>query len=338
MKKRILGGILAITACITLSSCGEKDVPTTSSTPTTPQETPVVPTTDDSPKTWQDLHVLDGADALVDDIIDNYAKNQLKSGLEGLNSFTDNFWKIISMNLMKSNGYDAAIYNFDMLNDDFKKSVQDADVTDLPNATEWSSDANYAKFYYASRALDLEVSNEYKTAYTAYLDSKTAYNAYDEYTYPFTMSIAKALGLDSHINDAIKNTTYRVAKNSEWGVNGPEGLAWELVGLSVYSDLNASELAPLDLAWVTDYVNDPYGGSAEVSLSSYLLAYAALDQNPRDKSFDIVAELVENYYNVPEKKFQIELEDGDFSSEQIYAALMAYKVSRDKKKAVNLFA
>jgi hypothetical protein len=73
-----------------------------------------------------------------------------------------------------------------------------------------------------------------------------------------------------------------------------------------------------------------------------LMAYAANNYNVRDYDFyesnDIIEYLFDNYYDKETKNFTIEKNDGDISSSQIYAALMAYKIQRDQKKAVNIFA
>ena len=79
--------------------------------------------------------------------------------------------------------------------------------------------------------------------------------------------------------------------------------------------------------------------SKDVSLSSYLLPYAACNANPRKTSEDkdLIQILFDEYFDESTMKFTTEASASDYSSNQIYAALVAYKISRDLNKACNLF-
>lgn len=275
---------------------------------------------------------FDEYDVLVDMAIYKYAKNVLPGKLEAYTSFEKSLpWELLSIYNMAQNGYDTNIFNVDKLTDAYKTSVIQANVADLPNASETPSDANYARWYYAARALGTDLT-AFKDAYSTYLEGLTAYSSWGEYTLPFTLSFAKALELDSKIADAVKAPTYRAS--TEYG---PDGLAWQYTGMSVYNEITKETLMK-DLAATT--LNASY--SKSVSLASCILPYAANNISARDVEFaeseDIIEYLFANYYDSDTYQFDLEKSAGDASSNQIYAALMAYKIQRDKKKAVNILA
>ncbi len=261
----------------------------------------------------------DEIDSLVDEIIETYASTTLKSSLGASVSYADStYWQIQGIKVMIDAKANKKLFNYDMLTDAYKESVTNQDVTQLTGA-------GYAKYYYAARALGKDTTS-FKSAYTSYLESVTEYGMYAEYTLPFTLSIAKDLKLSDKVNTNVINTTY--LSDTTWGT---DGLAWQLTGLALYKDVKANLSA-----FTLESLESSY--SVDVSLSAMLLPYAASNLNAREASFDIVAELLK-HYDKEEKKFETEkLGAGDYSSNQIYAALMAYKAQRDTKKAVNLFA
>ena len=97
------------------------------------------------------------------------------------------------------------------------------------------------------------------------------------------------------------------------------------------------------LSDLTETVEFGNGTSSALVLS----AFASLGLNPRDSKYevqvngeskDILENLIDTYYD--EKlglvKYATTDEGTNFSTNQIYAGIMAYKVSRDLNKAVNI--
>ncbi len=256
---------------------------------------------------------LDEYDLLVDKVIYSYAKNKLKT------SFTDDldilksntYWQAMLMNIMNSN----SVFDFDFSNK-LIENIKSIDVSKL-------SKANFAKYYYHARLIDNFDFTEFKKVYTTYLNNITEYTSYGEYEYAFTLSIAKELGLEESINSNVINTTYRA--DTSWGI---DGLIWQLTGLALYKDIEDTEFQNIVL---TDTSND-------VTTASVLLLYAATNKSPRTKGNDIVKTLFDKFYDQETGKFEMEKSSSDYSSNQIYASLAAYKKSRDLNKGVNLFA
>ncbi|MGM9970800.1 MAG: DUF4430 domain-containing protein [Anaeroplasmataceae bacterium] len=273
---------------------------------------------------------LDEYDILLDKIIYHYSKTTLKTTLASSNSYTDStYWQNMAVYMMlnaKDNNnnllYSQDLYTIDY-SSNYKNSVLNQDVSSF------SSAANYAKYYYASRLLNNDLTS-FKDYYKAYLEGVNTYNS--EYVLPFTLSIADQLGLSEYISDSVKNTTYRAS--TAWGT---DGLAWQLTGLALYTELNETELNPFTF----EALDSAY--SPDVSAALYILPYAAMNIDVRTlkntNNVDLIAYLLDNYYDKSTKQFTTEkLGSGDYSSNQIYASLMTYKVMRDTGKRVILFA
>ena len=272
---------------------------------------------------------FDEYDILVDKAIYHYAKNGLKTSLANSNSFLDStYWQAMAVNLMKNNNYDSNLFNVNLFTDAYKNSLSGVDFSNMPNLTSWATDANYAKWYYAARLFNVE-NEDFTSEFAAYLEGLTRYR--DEYSLPFNLSIAKEMNLDSKVSNDLLNTTYRASLEY-----GTDGIAWQLTGMAVYNTLDDSEFDVFTL----ENIQKSY--TQDVSAALILLPFAAANKNARE--FNITAdedllEFVFSFYNQDSYKFNIELDPtNDYSSNQIYASLMAYKVQRDKNQGVILFA
>ncbi len=272
---------------------------------------------------------FDEYDILVDKAIYHYAKNGLKTSLANSNSFLEGtYWQAMVINLMKNNNYDSNLFNVNLFTDAYKNSLSGVDFSNMPNLTSWATDANYAKWYYAARLFNVE-NEDFTSEFAAYLEGLTRYR--DEYSLPFNLSIAKEMNLDSKVSNDLLNTTYRASLEY-----GTDGIAWQLTGMAVYNTLDDSEFDVFTL----ENIQKSY--TQDVSAALILLPFAAANKNARE--FNITAdedllEFVFSFYNQDSYKFNIELDPtNDYSSNQIYASLMAYKVQRDTGKAVVLFA
>ena len=196
-------------------------------------------------------------------------------------------------------------------------------------------EANYAKWYYAARLFDTDLT-KFKEVYGAYLDGLSTYGS--EYEMPFALSIAKELGLDNKIKDDVKNPTSRASLQY-----GTDALAWQLSGMALYTTLDDSEFSPFTLDAINTAVTD-FSADLSTSVANVLFPLVAMNKNPRDfaldeSNTDLIKYLFDNCYDKENQEFLTEkLGDGDYSSNQIYASLMAYKIQRDKGTGVILFA
>ena len=268
---------------------------------------------------------FDKYDLLVDKALYNYAKNKLQNKLNSYKDYSTSFpWELALVNLMKENNYDK-VFNTNGLNDEYKESLEKANVNELQGTS-------FGKWYYGAKALNLDLNmNNFKESYKNYLENQTEYEDYKEYEYPFTLSIAKDLELQSYVSENIINTTYKATMEAS-------GISWMYTGLASYKTFTKEEL---DASLTLDRLNDIYVSFKDVAVSSYILAYTANNINPRkviiEDSKDLIAYLFDNYYDEEKFCFNVEESQNDYSSNQIYASLVAYKIQRDKEKAANIF-
>ena len=279
---------------------------------------------------------VDSYEVLLDQAVYHYAKTKMKTSIASSTScFDSTFWQSISLYNMMKNKYDSNLFNVNSYSDAYKESISSANLDDLPNVTSRPHEANYAKWYYAARLFDTDLT-KFKEVYGAYLDGLSTYGS--EYEMPFALSIAKELELDNKIKDGVKNPTSRASLQY-----GTDALAWQLTGMALYTTLDDSEFSPFTLDAINAAVKD-FSADMSTSIANVLFPLVAMNKNPRDfaldeSNTDIIKYLFDNCYDKENQEFLTEkLGDGDYSSNQIYASLMAYKIQRDQKKAVNIFA
>ena len=276
--------------------------------------------------------LFDKYDVLVDQVIYNYAINKLGKKLENVNTWDGStFWDSMLIYIALKNGYDSNVFNKDVFNTTYQQSLTTANIENSVS----TAVNNYFKYYYSARLFDLNLDN-LKTLYGNYLESLTSYDMESsdyyapEYSLPFLLSAAKTLGLDNKIASATKTTSYR--PDLTWGA---EGYAWFLAGYASYNTIDDSDLAKLTF----DALESAY--QKDVAISTYLLAYAASNKNVRtlknSNDVDLIQYLFDTYFDYDNFVFDAEKADNDMSSNQIYAALLAYKIQRDKNSATILF-
>ena len=281
---------------------------------------------------WKSVELYgsyDSYDILVDKAIYNYYENVLPKKFKSLTAPESNtFWDEMAMykifNSIDNAGNPKYLSALDYLEfgGEYIDYLTNMDVSSL-------SGNDLFKYYYSLR-LHSDDFNNLKTQYQSYLSTLTTYPAFGEFSIPFHTGAAKSLGLD--LDDAIKNTTDRADTTY-----GPEGLAWELAGLACYNTLTKADLSGLTI----DALNNEYVSSKDVALSTYMLAYAASNVSFRElkdsNGVDAIKYLFDNFYDLNTMKFDTEKLSNDMSSNQIYAALVAYKLQRDLGYAQNLF-
>ena len=271
---------------------------------------------------------LDEYDVLVDKAIYNYYVNVLPTKLSTVTTYTGStYWDSLALYKLKNTQlYGANAYSYEStVNNPFSYDY----VTALNNVNQSElSGNNLFKYYYADRLVANNRNYDaLKTKYQSYLDTLTSYSAWGEYANPFHTGAAKSLGLT--VNDAIKNTEYRADTTY-----GTDGLAWELAGLACYNILTTADLSGLSFEALEN------NAAKDVSLSAYILPYAASNINFRElKTVDGIDALrvLFNYYDLETMQFDTEKLSNDVSSNQIYAALVVYKIQRDTQNAQNIF-
>lgn len=266
--------------------------------------------------------LLDEIDVLVDKAIYYYAKNYMIDYLKEQTSYTgSSYWTFMALNLMIENGYDQNVFNVDGVTEDFVNELNNVDVTTL-------SGANIGKYYYTARLLKEDLS-DFKVFYEEYLANSIS-TSYSEWSTPFIMSPAYSLDLTSEKLTSLINTEYLAG--TTWGV---DGLSWQVASLQLYNKYDSAILA--------NFPAQDYSGGASTAI--VLLPYAALNVNVRSAEYevegqDIIEILMNTYYDEELTLVKYATTDTgvNMSTNQIYAALMAYKVQRDLGIAANIFA
>ena len=275
---------------------------------------------------------FDEYEILVDKAIYNYAINKLPNILSPLFTFSgNNYWESMSLYKMINakneygNLYDTNIFNANIYTENYVNAIKAYDVTKL-------SGNDYFKYYYSARLFDNINLDTFKEKYTDYLKTLTEFESFGEYKYPFIISTAKTLGLESNISSAITNPEYR-PDSSQFG---PDGLSWLLTGMSSANTITDDDINLLKY----DLLENSY--SKDTSLTSMIIPLVSRSLDPRgyikdSNERDILKILFDDYFDLETFKFTTEASDSDYSSNQIYAALIAYKVFRDTHSATNLF-
>ena len=263
---------------------------------------------------------FDSYDVLVDKAIYHYAKTYMVDMIKKDTTFKgSNYWTYMAINMMATNGYDTDVFHGLDSTEEFFSTLTDADFSSF-------SQADWGKYYYTARALDKNL-DEFITAYTEHVNSglPEGFSEYGEYSIPFEVAPAKALNLTSDNLSAIIATEYKAS--TEWGI---DGLGWEVAALQLWDKYEKSALSDFPL---TDQGN-------ATSDALILMVYAAFGESPRTETEDLIKTLFDTYYDQDLQLVKYAPTDTDVnvSTNQIYAYLMAYKVSRDLNKAVNLFA
>lgn len=266
---------------------------------------------------------MDETDVLVDKIIYSYMKSYVKEMLEKSNDYSSgDYWTMMALSLMESNGYDANLFDASKLTTQAYK--------DSLNVTDFSSvnGANWGKYYYGAKALKKDLS-AFKEAYKTYMEGLADTTTYSEYATPFYLSPAKALNVENANVTKLANTDY--VAGTEWGL---DGWNWQMTNLSLWKTYTLEQL--------TNTKAEDQGNGTSTALM--LLPLAANNINARTiknaEEKDLVQILIETYYDETLNLVKWSKADTgvNYSTNQIYASLMAYKAQRDLGKAVNLFA
>ena len=261
---------------------------------------------------------MDEYDMLVDKVIYGYMKTL---DLSSSTTFADgSFWDLMTINLGKNNYYDANLFNYNNISDSVKEELETYDISTLDGA-------NLYKYYLYSRALEKDLS-ALKTHISSYVE--TLSDEYNDYVSPFIVAASYGLNVESEKINTLVNAP--ISTNFAWGPDVP---VWQYTTSSLFNQ-------NIDNATLNTCVETlDYGNSCSNAL--VLQAFAAANENIRDSKYevegkDLIEVLFDNYYN--ESNNTLEYTKGvanTYSANQVIVSLMAYKVNRDAKKAVNIY-
>ncbi len=258
---------------------------------------------------------LDETDLLVDKAIHQYTKKYLGESFTNDAEFS-NFWSYICYSLLGDNAK-----NYITLNSELSTYLDTFDVSTLTGTS-------YGKYFYTARAYGKNL-DAYKTQYKTFLDSITEIGDYAEYSIPFETAPAKSLEISADIITKLKESEYK--PGTSYGYDGANWFyqAKLLAGGSV------------DTSYLTECATANYENPTSLALS--LASFSASDVSPRQEAYevdgkDLVERLLESYdSNLGLVKYSSSDTGTNYSTNQIYASLISYKLFRDNGKAINIF-
>ena len=271
---------------------------------------------------------LDETDKLVDEAVNKYVtdyliediKDDTVTNIHGDYSNFTNFWTYLVVGELKDNNYAISIKNHNQALYDY---IKDYDLSTL-------SGVDFAKYYYYAKAFDINLDN-FKVKYAQYLDTTlvSEYYEYGEYSLPFEIAPAKALKIQSDKITSLVNSSY--SPSTEYGY---DGCNWDYI-----SDTLHGKTVDYDL--LDTLSKATYDNPTSIALS--IASFAASNVNIRDSKYknenkDLVQKLLESYDTTLGLIKYDPTDTGiNYSTNQIYASLIAYKYQRDTKTAVNIF-
>lgn len=269
---------------------------------------------------------LDEKDKIVDKAIDEYVTNYLIKDIKddtvaeisGEYSNFTNFWTYLVVAELKENKYsidikneNSAIYNY----------IKNYDVNTLTGV-------DFGKYYYYAKAFDLDL-KDYKAKYAEFVNNslESEYYEYGEYSIPFEIAPAKKFNVQSYKLTDLLKTTYK--PSTEYGY---DGMNW-------FYQVNTLLGNKVNEEYLTELSKATYDNPTSIALS--IASFAASNKNVRqytNNGKNLLDLLLESYdSNLGLIKYAPEDTDINYSTNQIYASLIAYKYQRDTKTAVNIF-
>ena len=272
---------------------------------------------------------LDDKDKIVDSTINTYVtkyliddiKDDTVEEINGEYSNFTNFWTYLVVTELKQNKYDinikdqnTALYNY----------IKDYDVSTL-------SGVDFGKYYYYAKAFDIDLNGAYKTKYLEFVEKnlESEYSEYSEYSIPFEIAPAKNYNAQSDKLTALINTKYKASTDF-----GYDAANW----MYIVNTLNGKAI---DNDYLNTLAKAEYDNPTSIALS--IAAFSASNVNVRDAKYRVenktlIDKLLESYdASIGLIKYQSTDTGINYSTNQIYASLIAYKYQRDNKKAVNIF-
>lgn len=289
--------------------------------------------------------MYDDIDVLVDKTIYTYVKSVFKKATQNTTSFKGStFWEYLLSDLAIKNDYDVSLFNVREANDDLLEEVNNYDYSTIGYKDGVASEiAEFFKYYYTALGIggfDVEIDStddkiaDFKAALKTYADANiTNEYEYNQYSSPFILSILNKLDINKDTLKAIAQATDKldIARSEEWG-NYTDQLVWQIL---TFDAIQGDECKFDDT--VLNSLNVRADEFDCTSLAASVAAFAAFGENPRDKKYeiegeDIIENIMTNFYDETSGLLKVNKNDEkipEFSTNQIYAYLFAYKVARD---------
>jgi hypothetical protein len=296
---------------------------------------------------YPDYAKYDDVDLLVDKTIYTYVKSVFKEATQNTTSFKGStFWEYLLSNLAIENGYDVSLFNVREANDDLLEEVNNYDYSKIGYKDGVASEvAEFFKYYYTALGIggfDVEVDStddkiaDFKAALKTYADANvTNEYEYNQYSSPFILSILNKLDINKDTLKAIAQATDKLdIARSELLGNYTDQLVWQILTFDAIQGSDCKfDKTVLNTLNVRD---DDFNCT---SLAASVAAFAAFGENPRDEKYeiegeDIIENIMTNFYDETSGLLKVYKNDEtipNFSTNQIYAYLFAYKVSRDRQ-------
>lgn len=257
---------------------------------------------------------MDEYDVLVDQLVYSYLKKTLPEKIAAATAYTDAlYWDQAAIEMMRKYDYDLSLLT-PTYTDVYRASVQAVDPTTL-------SGNEFMKYDYACRALDITPAGNFVVSFQAAVATSCT---------DWLLPLAKDLRVDT---DGVRNL---LATPPDLSMTmGPDASILSYVLRGIYQNYEGY------LAKYTETLD--WGNGTSCAL--VLLAFAKDGVDPRGEAYqkqgkDILETLLDTYYDESLGIVKVYPDDTglNFSSNQIYASLMAYKAWRDTGSAVNIFA
>ena len=269
---------------------------------------------------------MDEVDVLLDQIVYHYLKNEMKATVEGITDYTGStYWEMLMIELAKRSLMDSKVVDY-KLTEELKAALNAVNVNELDGA-------NIGKYYSHAKVSGL-VSNDFEAAYTTVLAGLTEWS---DYVTPFVVFPAASLDLGDSVPEALK--TSAINGDTTWG---PTGNLWKALAESLFSDR-------ADAFNLTEYLKayeGTYDWASNVDNATALMVASAFGVDAREtkvtyneKEYDYVSYILARYYDSElglVKVYETDTE-ANISTNQIYAALLAYKAFRYTNEAANIF-
>lgn len=271
--------------------------------------------------------VLDETDVLVDKAIYQYAKKYMYDEIKNDENPFDIFWTYIAADLYDETGNGK---NLSTINSTAYNTLLNYDLTTLDGT-------DFGKYYYTASAYGIDLA-QFESKYIEYINTLSSVYS-SEYVIPFIISPAKALGINDYHISNLYNTSYVPSLESEWeGVkySNIDGSNWFYISNALFGKSISSSY----LNTISQY---EYNNPTSIAIS--IATFASVNENVRNDSYanseglDLLEQLLKSY---DEELGLIKYQETDtgttYSTNQIYASLIAYKLSRDNSIAYNIFS
>ena len=273
---------------------------------------------------------MDAVDVLLDKVVYSYLKNQMKDTVEGIKDYTGStYWEMLMIDLVKRSGMDSKVVDY-KLTEDLQNQLKAVNLDEVTGA-------NIGKYFSHAYVAGL-VKDDFSAKYTTVLEGLTTWSDnYQDYVTPFVVFPAAFLELGDKIPETVLKED--INGSTEYG---PTGNLWKALGQSLFSDRSEA----FNLSEYLKAYEGTYDWASNVDNATALMVASAFGVDARQtkvsyngQELDYVNYILTRYYD--SNLGFVKIYDADTalqpSTNQIYAALLAYKAYRYTKAPANIF-